>query len=175
MFGDSDPIDKQISIDGKQFSVIGVYHYTASPMGTPTSAGGGDSPKAIAPLETGRRHMNLWVRGNNLIVKPRDGVKVDAVDDVIAYLRGRRGLRPGDRTNFAVVTQDKLMDVYNQLFGTFFVVGIALSPFKANSSATRARRDRDHPDDLGLGAASPVCRPSVRRGATSCGSSWSRR
>jgi putative ABC transport system permease protein len=128
LFGDSDPIDKQISIDGKQFSVIGVYHYTASPMGTPTSAGGGDSPKAIAPLETGRRHMNLWVRGNNLIVKPRDGVKVDdAVDDVIAYLRGRRGLRPADRTNFAVVTQDKLMDVYNQLFGTFFVVGIALS------------------------------------------------
>jgi putative ABC transport system permease protein len=128
LFGDSDPIDKQISIDGKQFSVIGVYHYTASPMGTPTSAGGGDSPKAIAPLETGRRHMNLWVRGNNLIVKPRDGVKVDdAVDDVIATLRGRRGLRPGDRTNFAVVTQDKLMDVYNQLFGTFFVVGIALS------------------------------------------------
>ena len=97
-------------------------------MGTPTSAGGGDSPKAIVPLETGRRHMNLWVRGNNLIVKPRDGVAVDdAVDDVTAYLRGQRGLRPGDRTNFAVVTQDKLMDVYNQLFGTFFVVGIALS------------------------------------------------
>ena len=128
LFGDSDPIDKLIAIDGKQFSVIGVYHYTASPMGTPTSAGGGDSPKAIAPLETGRRYMNLWVRGNNLIVKPRDGVKVDdAVDDVTAFLRGRRGLRPGDRTNFAVVTQDKLLDVYNQLFGTFFVVGIALS------------------------------------------------
>jgi len=128
LFGDSDPIDKQILIDGKQFTVIGLYHYTASPMGTPTSAGGGDSPKAIAPLETGRRHMNLWVRGNNLIVKPRDGVRVDdAVDDVTAFLRGHRGLRPADRSTFAVITQDKLMDVYNQLFGTFFVVGIALS------------------------------------------------
>jgi putative ABC transport system permease protein len=97
-------------------------------MGTPTSAGGGDSPKAIIPLETGRRKMNLWVRGNNLIVKPRDGVAVDdAVDDVTAYLRAKRGLRPADFTNFAIVTQDKLMDTYNQLFGTFFVVGIALS------------------------------------------------
>ena len=58
-------------------------------MGTPTSAGGGDSPKAIVPFETGRRHMKLWVRGNDLIVKPRDGVAVDeAVDDVTAYLRG---------------------------------------------------------------------------------------
>lgn len=128
LFGDSDPIDKVITIEGRQFTVIGLYHYTASPMGTPTSAGGGDSPKAIVPLETGRRHMNLWVRGNNLIVKPRDGVAVeDAVDDVTAYLRGSRGLRPADRTNFAVVTQDKLLDTYNQLFGTFFVVGMALS------------------------------------------------
>jgi putative ABC transport system permease protein len=128
LFGDSDPIDKQITIDGKQFTVIGLYHYTASPMGTPTSAGGGDSPKAIIPIETGRRKMNLWVRGNNLIVKPRQGVTVeDAVDDVTAYLRARRGLRPGDFTNFAIVTQDKLLDTYNQLFGTFFVVGIALS------------------------------------------------
>jgi putative ABC transport system permease protein len=128
LFGDSDPLDKVISIEGRQFTVIGLYHHTGSPMGTPTSGSGGDSPKAIAPLETGRRHMNLWVRGNNLIVKPRDGVRVeDAVDDVTAYLRGARGLRPGDPSNFAIVTQDKLMDIYDQLFGTFFVVGIALS------------------------------------------------
>ncbi|HEX4684764.1 MAG TPA: ABC transporter permease [Gemmatimonadaceae bacterium] len=128
LFGDSDPLDKQITIDGRQFTVVGLYHYTASPMGTPTSAGGGDSPKAIVPLETGRRKMNLWVRGNNLIVKPREGVAVDdALDDVTAFLRAKRSLRPGDRTNFAIVTQDKLMDTYNQLFGTFFVVGIALS------------------------------------------------
>ena len=128
LFGDSDPLDKTIAIDGRPFMVIGLYHYTASPMGTPTSGSGGDSPKAIIPLETGRRHMNLYVRGNNLIVKPRDGITVDnAVDDVTAYLRGHRGLRPRDRTNFAIVTQDKLLDTYNQLFGTFFVVGIALS------------------------------------------------
>src|SRR5205823_5179607 len=61
-------------------------------------------------------------------VKPRQGVTVeDAVDDVTAYIRAKRSLRPSDRTNFAIVTQDKLMDTYNQLFGTFFVVGIALS------------------------------------------------
>src|SRR5262245_13602341 len=128
LFGDSDPLDKIISIEGRQFTVIGLYHHNGSPMGTPTSGSGGDSPKAIVPLETGRRHMNLWVRGNNLIVKPRDGVKVeDAVDDVTAFLRGARGLRPADRSTFAVVTQDKLMETYNQLFGTFFVIGISLS------------------------------------------------
>ena len=58
----------------RSLPVIGLYHYTASPMGTPTSAGGGDSPKAILPWETARRHLSFWMRGNNLIVKPRAGV-----------------------------------------------------------------------------------------------------
>jgi putative ABC transport system permease protein len=128
LFGASDPIDKEILIDGVQFKVIGFYHYTASPMGTPTSAGGGDSPKAIVPFESARRHLNLWMRGNNLIVKPVTGVTVEeAVDDVTATLRGRRGLRPNQTNTFDIVTQDRLWAIYNKLFGTFFVVGLALS------------------------------------------------
>ncbi|MEP6618647.1 MAG: ABC transporter permease [bacterium] len=128
LFGESDPIDKEVLIDGVQFKVIGFYHYTSSPMGTPTSAGGGDSPKAIVPFETARRHLNLWMRGNNLIVKPLSGVAVeDAVDDVTAALRGIRGLRPNQPNNFDIVTQDRLWAIYNKLFGTFFVVGLALS------------------------------------------------
>src|SRR5258705_4619069 len=97
-------------------------------MGTPTSAGGGDSPKGIVPWETARRHLNFWMRGNNLIVKPLKGVTVEtATDEVTALLRAVRGLRPSQPNNFAIITQDRLMGVYNQLFGTFFVVGIALS------------------------------------------------
>lgn len=128
LFGDSDPLDKTITINGVPFVVIGLYHYTASPMGTPTSAGGGDSPKAIIPFETGRRRLNLWMRGNNLIVRPLKGISTqEAVDDVTALLRAERSLRPTDRSNFDIVTQDRLMTIYNQLFGTFFVVGLALS------------------------------------------------
>jgi putative ABC transport system permease protein len=97
-------------------------------MGTPTSAGGGDSPKAIVPFESARRHLNLWMRGNNLIVKPFTGVSVEeAVDDVTATLRASRGLRPSEKNTFDIVTQDRLWAIYNKLFGTFFVVGLALS------------------------------------------------
>lgn len=130
LFGDSDPLDKEVEVvgNGTKLRVIGIYHYTASPMGTPTSAGGGDSPKAIVPWETARRHLNFWMRGNNLIVKPLKGVTVEtATDEVTALLRAERGLRPSQPNNFAIITQDRLMGVYNQLFGTFFVVGIALS------------------------------------------------
>src|SRR5687768_7953357 len=109
LFAESDPIGQSVQVDGTPFTVIGVYHYTASPMGTPTSAGGGDSPKAIIPYETGRRHLNFWMRGNNLIVKPMHGVSLEeATDAVTAVLRAERGLRPSQPNNFAIVTQEKL-------------------------------------------------------------------
>jgi putative ABC transport system permease protein len=128
LFGTSDPLDKVIMINDVQFNVIGFYHYTASPMGTPTSAGGGDSPKAIVPFESARRHLNPWMRGNNLIVKPHTGISTqEAVDDVIATLRAHRGLRARQPNNFEIVTQDRLWAIYQNLFGTFFVVGLALS------------------------------------------------
>ena len=128
LFGDSDPMGKSVSVNGTSMQVIGIYHYTASPMGTPTSAGGGDSPKAIVPFESARRHLGLWRGGIDLIVKPHDGVSVEeATDDVIALLRARRGLKPQQENNFAIVTQDRLMAIYDELFGTIFLVMLALS------------------------------------------------
>jgi len=128
LFGTSDPLDKTINVDGVGFKVIGVYHYTASPMGTPTSAGGGDQAKAIVPFETARRSLSPWMRGVDFIVKPEPGVTTEeATDDVTALLRASRGLRSTAKNNFEIVTQDRLMGIYNKLFGTFFVVGLALS------------------------------------------------
>jgi putative ABC transport system permease protein len=128
LFGTSEPIDKVIKIGDVEFTVIGLYHYTSSPMGTPTSGGQGDQPKAIIPYETGRRYLDLWLRGTDLIIKPRAGVTTEeAVDDVTSALRVHRGLRPSQPSNFEVVTQDRLWSIYTKLFGTFFIVGLALS------------------------------------------------
>ncbi len=128
LFGSSDPMDKMVNVDGVPFMVIGIYHYTASPMGTPSSAGGGDQAKAIIPIETARRSLNMRMRGVDFIVKPEPGVPtLEATDDVTALMRARRGLKSTAKNNFEIITQDRLMGIYNQLFGTFFVVGLALS------------------------------------------------
>ncbi len=128
LFGDSDPLDKTVLVNGVQFHVIGLYHSSGSPIGTPTSSGNGDDPKAIIPLQTGWRRLQIGMLGNNLIVKPLAGVAVgDASDDITAFLRGRRGLKPSQPNNFTIMTQDRLLGIYNQLLGTFFVVGLALS------------------------------------------------
>jgi len=49
------------------------------------------------------------------------------MDEVTATMRGLRGLRPSQPNNFALVTQDRMLDVFDQLFGAIFMVGIALS------------------------------------------------
>jgi putative ABC transport system permease protein len=128
LFGDSDPMDKEIFINGARFTVIGIYHHVGAPMGSPVSGSGGDSPKAIVPWETGKRKLNFWLTGNRLIVKPRRGVPLEeATDAVTATLRSVRGLRPSQPNNFAIITQERLLNVYNQIFGMFFAVGLALS------------------------------------------------
>jgi putative ABC transport system permease protein len=50
-----------------------------------------------------------------------------AIDDVTATLRGARGLRPSKDSNFFILTQDKLFEVYNKIFGVLFLVTFVLS------------------------------------------------
>jgi putative ABC transport system permease protein len=127
LFGDSDPIGKQVAVDGQPFTVVGVYHTEAGFLKS-MDGRGPDKPRAIIPITTARRHLALWQRGVLLMVKPRDGTVQQAVmDDVTAAMRAARGLRPAQPNNFYLVTQDRMMEVFNQLFGTIFVVGLALS------------------------------------------------
>jgi putative ABC transport system permease protein len=128
LFKESDPLDKFIDVNGVPFSVIGVYHYTASFLGKPGSSATGDSPMAIVPLETARRDLGASMRWLDLTVKPRSTTsQAEALDDVTALLRARRGIRPATPNNFAVVTSDRLLEVYNGFFGVFFLVMVALS------------------------------------------------
>ncbi len=127
LFGESDPIGKQITVDKQPFQVIGVYH-TKGGFLKSMDGRGPDKPRAIIPIETARRHLNLWSRGVLLMVKPRESaVQSIVMDDVTALMRSRRGLRPAQDNNFALVTQDRMMEVFDSLFGTIFIVGIGLS------------------------------------------------
>jgi putative ABC transport system permease protein len=116
-----------VTIEGQQFSVIGVYHVAAGFLKS-LDGRGPDTPHAIIPLESARRHLDLWYRGLVFVVKPRDGfTQSEVLDDVTAVLRSQRGLRPSQRNNFYLVTSDRIMEVFNQLFGAIFLVMLALS------------------------------------------------
>ena len=70
------------------------------------------------------RVLDVWRNSLTLLVRPRAGIAQDVVmDDVMAAMRARRGLRPGDRNTFYLIEQDRIMDPFNQLFGAIFAVG----------------------------------------------------
>lgn len=128
LFGESDPLDKMIDIDGKPFKVIGVHYNKGSFLGKPSSSTSGSDPKAIIPIEAGRRHLGFRLPRLDLTIRPHASVPRDeAIDAVTALIRGQRGLRPSAPDNFAIVTSDGLMEIYDGFFGVFFVIMIALS------------------------------------------------
>jgi putative ABC transport system permease protein len=122
LFGESDPLDKTLQLGDQPFRVLGIYHYKASFLA------GGDNPRAIIPIEAARKHLDASYDNVGLAVIPATGAtRADAIDEVIATMRARRRLRPSAENNFAIITQDQLFDVYNKIFGTFFLVMFVLS------------------------------------------------
>ncbi len=122
LIGDSDPLGKQVIIGNVPFNVIGTYDKPLNPLGNDNDA------VAYMPMQAAITALNArpwWV---NITVRPRESVSRDqAIDDVTAALRGKRRLRPADDNNFAIITQDKIMEVYDKVVGTFFIVMLALS------------------------------------------------
>jgi putative ABC transport system permease protein len=122
LFGDSDPLGKTVTIREMPFEVVGIYESGGSFMGE------GNRPEAWVSLVVANRHLNAWIDWIDFTVKPRDGVQRDAaIDDVVAVIRSQRGLRPAQENDFAVITQDKLFETWNQMTGIFFLVMFVLS------------------------------------------------
>ena len=122
MFGLLDPIGKQLKISGVPYQVIGVY------IPPPDIFGEGNRPEAVIPHRTFEKYVPYWRGWMDFLVSPAPTVTVqDAIDDVTATLRGMRGLRPAEENNFSIVTQDRLLESWNQVTGMFFLVMIALS------------------------------------------------
>ena len=129
LFGDEDALGRAITLTslrgnnvGGSFTVIGVWKDNVSFLT------GGDHPKMVTSIYALERKVGAQTQYMSLIIKPSITVSRDqAIDEVTASLRGQRGLRPSHESNFAVITQDKLFDTFNKIFGMFFLVMIALS------------------------------------------------
>jgi putative ABC transport system permease protein len=122
LFPRRDPIGKRIKISGQPFEVIGMHAEAASLFSN------ADEPRLAIPHTTFAKVADYQKGWLEIAVLPTEAATVqEAQDQVTAALRTKRGLRPGQPDNFAVVTQDRVLDTFNKITAAFFVVMIALS------------------------------------------------
>jgi putative ABC transport system permease protein len=122
LFPRRDAIGKRIKIFGEPFEVIGMHAEAASLFSN------ADEPRLAIPHTTFTKVADYQKGWMDIAVLPTETASIqEAQDQVTAALRVKRGLRPGEPDNFAVVTQDRVLDTFNKITAAFFVVMIALS------------------------------------------------
>ena len=122
LFPHRDPVGKKIKIFGQPFEVIGMHAEAASLFSN------ADEPRLAIPHTIFTKVTDYQKGWMEIAVLPTEAATVqEAQDQVATALRTRRGLRPGDPDNFAIVTQDRVLDTFNKITAAFFVVMIALS------------------------------------------------
>jgi putative ABC transport system permease protein len=124
LFARESALDKQIKVGGRPAKVIGLYAQPGNIFSPPGQDIGAIVPYAMLDHEFTIDKTNALY----IPVKPRKGVSTaDAQEAVTIALREMRRLRPADKNNFDLITQDQILDTFNKITGVFFLVMIVLS------------------------------------------------
>ncbi|MFL5633721.1 MAG: ABC transporter permease [Gemmatimonadaceae bacterium] len=124
LFGRESALDKEIRISGRPARIIGLYAQPGNIFSPPGQDIGVIIPYAMMD------HQFTIDKTNALYipVKPKKGVTTaQAQEAVTIALREMRRLRPADKNNFDLITQDQILDTFNKITGVFFLVMIVLS------------------------------------------------
>ena len=116
LFGELNPLDRTIQIQGVHFRVVGVSERKGGMFGASMDG------FAVIPLGA---HMKLFGarQSLSLMVKPATpDVLSLAMDDATVALRVARRLSPGEPDNFGIYTSDTLLGIYQQATTGIFAV-----------------------------------------------------
>lgn len=128
LFGQRDPIGRRIRISNpwrgtqEPFTVIGVYDLEDNIFASAIRYW------AILPWTAAERRLrqNAWQAVISVV--PKDSVTIErAQDDVIAAMRGMRGLGPSDENDFGIMSSAQMLDMLDQVTGVFFLVILLLA------------------------------------------------
>ena len=125
LFPNKDAIGKEVKIGGYPFRVIGVMENLGSFFGQSRDN------SIFVPLSTFDKYYKDYPFPEVvffIVLRPKSRAYVpSAMDEIKDILRRRRGVKPGEKDNFGVSSQDSLLDIYNQLTGATYLVLTAVS------------------------------------------------
>jgi putative ABC transport system permease protein len=126
LFGNLNPVGKQIRVYGRKLTVIGVLKkFGASIFDSPDE-------KAYVPANFVRRFRNGGSDGipGAIIIKPEKGVDIGAFEQVLKQkYRNYRGLKAGDPDNFFVNKLSGMTDAIDGIISTMNGMGWIISGF----------------------------------------------
>ncbi|WP_033961281.1 ABC transporter permease [Psychroserpens jangbogonensis] len=126
LFGNLNPIGKQVRVYGRKLTVIGILKKFGS--------GIFDSPddKAYVPVNFVRRFKSGGPNGvpGAIIIKPEKNVDIGAFEQVLKQkYRVYRGLKAGEPDNFFVNKMSGFTDAIDGIIGTLNLIGWIISGF----------------------------------------------
>jgi len=122
LFAGVDPVGQRMQIGIQKFEVVGVLEPRGSFLGQSLDN------LVLIPRTAYRRYFGTPRERLYLWARPvRSELLPQALEEITESLRRTRGLRPQDPNDFALNTQDNLLDLWNQLTGAFFIVIVAIA------------------------------------------------
>jgi putative ABC transport system permease protein len=123
LFPASSAVGQDIDINGLSYRVVGVATAKGTVFGIP------QDNFVTLPLRTFRQNFGPLVRQRSFYIigtAKSDKQFSDAVEEARQLMRIRRGLKPGEKDSFGIFTPDLITGLRDQLFGTIFIVAIAV-------------------------------------------------
>ena len=121
LFVNSNPVGKQIIIQGHPFTVLGV----AEKSSTGSMIGEADN---YVYIPYGTFHKMLpWEENHLLYIQAREGMRSQALDESESLLRQRRGVKHSEPSNFTLTTSDMIIKQIDSITSIIGLVVIAIS------------------------------------------------
>ena len=121
MFGDTDPIGKEISINDRLFRVLGVTEKSKTSM-----MGGEGDNTVIIPYRT----FQKMLPSNDmriLFIQAKSGMREKALEEIEGLLRIRRRVKPSEENNFSLTTSDRFIEEFDSITGVVRIGVVAIS------------------------------------------------
>lgn len=122
LFPNLNPLGKEIRIGAEPFQVVGVLKKRGSMFGQSR-----DNFVGI-PITTLMKYFPYDLENLEIIATPKKhGYIQEAIDEITNILRKRRKVGYGQPNDFAVFTQDTVVNLYNQITGAAYLVMVVIS------------------------------------------------